>query len=230
VNKQTKSELRQLAKTIGEITGRAEVKSLVKQLDFAISRAWEEGVQEKAKLYNALGTVKRLDEEEITRRVKEQVDGIQSLLAKQVDDNFATHCTAREEQHRSEIAAYEALLVECREQTRKYATWFTEHCEGVDSAHKKIRMMLFGDFEDELEAARCAYIGFWNCMANAERAAKVDGYQVVVFPDRRVDEWVFYVAIFTAEEWRKFTFAECHRHIPVEFKHFLKKLMRKNPS
>ncbi len=89
--------------------------------------------------------------------------------------------------------------------------------------------MLFGEFDSEEDAVRAACIAFWDCVANGATSIKLDKYHVVIYPDRRVDEWVFYVAIFTQEEWRKVKLANCHKHVPTEFKHFIKKMMHMKP-
>jgi hypothetical protein len=188
--KQTKEQCRRVLDHLSRLAEGEEVKEAVKTLNHLITDAYKEGQSEKRRIDERIAALKRADEEEIARRVKELEVRVISANEKMKQDALGR------------LEAHKARLDSEMEEVGKQLTTFLEQVsKGAKKkellALESLTVVAIGDFTD-VNPVELAMRGFGETLITRAPIVEVDGYYVVGFNGRNMTG----LCVFDADQYK----------------------------
>ena len=217
MKKETKVQLRQTLKAIETTLNPADLPEKHKQMALLISRAWDEGQDEKEKVQQRIDELKRLDEEEITKRVVQ----VTVQNAQQLDTLYKRDFAKAMEEVDEVEAHYKAAFERCTQEANRFLDWSLKHATLLED--HEFRICLCGEGADKHKALRAAVVGCWEAMSSNNLHSTYEDYKTITTKYGKV----FYTFVFTPDEWRKSLITGVHNKVPAELRRYLTHVNRK---
>lgn len=196
MKKETKHLLRTLVQEVAGLNMclSRPASEVAKNLDKAVSLAWEEGQEEKKRVDREVAAVERKDEEAIKNAAHEMADKWKAEATAEFKQ-LVEQINRRAEDDANEVTAY---LNKLSNVMQEMSDW--------DRTKKSVHIIPFGDYEPS-SMFSAAHRALWDVISgdNEGEDRKYGDYWTVIIYQTNSDEtFTFYVCVYSEDEYRKY--------------------------